>query len=495
MAGLPQTAAGTPSPGVDPTAQEIEGFSTVADIMAWLGIAAPVKEALALELGAEPKIRDVVYIRETDWNQLVEDLQVTVPVAGGSPTIRKLKPLERGHLDGLRRISRLRLGLTALPGPSVVAAHSSAQPTGDASLGGVGSGAQPPAAEPKLKLSAILDPSLDSDLVRLAAATIRKFYNEYRAKRGGDPAEEIEPTDEQVSAIAQVLAADLNPYADFSLFGPYGRRMLRKLVYLQWIYLPGGKWQRQELAGPPDFAHWWASFRVLRTALLLLDSAATEPLDNYGELLRSFDEMYGSTCWFILYDADVKMRSEHFPRLRRQAENGEALPRGVKFNELKPWAAVWQMAAESENWWNHHLHRPAGLFLSRCKTASEVISDGTVQPFFPGDSGARSRSPPRRSKPPSTPPPRQGADRSMGPIAVKNGVPVCQFFNTSRCHFGDRCQNLHVCSRCGKEGHPAKSCASSGQSQSNGDGRGRAGQPAVAEPSKRRRRSNNGKSR
>ena len=177
-------------------------------------------------------------------------------------------------------------------------------------------GAHPPAAEPKLKLSAILDPSLDSDLVRISGSTIRKFYNEYGRKRGGDPAEEVEPTDEQVSAVAQVHAADLNAYADFSIFGPYGRRMLQKMAYMQWIYLPGGKWQHHLLPGPPDFAHWWASFRVLRTIHLLLDAAPTEPLDNYGETIREFDALYGSACWFILYDAEFKMRSEHFPRLR-----------------------------------------------------------------------------------------------------------------------------------------------------------------------------------
>ena len=50
------------------------------------------------------------------------------------------------------------------------------------------------AAEPRLKLSVILDPALDSELVL-----------------------------EQVSAVHQVITADLVPFAHCALFGPHGK--------------------------------------------------------------------------------------------------------------------------------------------------------------------------------------------------------------------------------------------------------------------------------
>ena len=54
------------------------------------------------------------------------------------------------------------------------------------------------------------------------------------------------------------------------------------------------------------------SWRLLRKILLMLDVVDAEPLDNYAELIRALDSRYGPKCWFIIYFADVSMRSEYF---------------------------------------------------------------------------------------------------------------------------------------------------------------------------------------
>ena len=77
------------------------------------------------------------------------------------------------------------------------------------------------------------------------------------------------------------------PFADFPLFGPLGERLLHKLNYPKWTFMRDDSWQRKELPGPPSFVFWWASFRVCRTTLLLLDVAPPEILDNRGEMVRS----------------------------------------------------------------------------------------------------------------------------------------------------------------------------------------------------------------
>ena len=474
MADLPQTLPGVPAPGIDPTVEELNGMAKVDDISTWLGTPTAVSTAFMAELGANAKIRDVVFISKDDWAAMLSDLRI--PVQDSEP--RALKAIERGQLHSLRRIARLRMGLTANEaGPE---ASTSALVPGSAGTVGTVPGAQSGLAEPKLKLSAILDPSLDSELVRLAACAIRKMFNSYRDRRGAEPAEEIEPTDEQISALSQVLSADFTPYADFSIWGPYGRRFLQKLVYLQWIYLSNGNWQRRELPGPPNFGVWWASYRVLRTGFLLLEASPPEPLDNYGEKIREFHGTYGAECWFIIYDADIKMRSEHFPRLRRHAENGEGLPRGMVFDMQKPWASVWQMVVDDDNWWNVHFHRPAFLYFSRCRSAAEVINDGTVQASFSHQAEQqtrmRSRSPRRRQTraPTSRTNASQGSkpgasayDGSMqGPIVGKGGVELCKFYNTRWC-MRQSCKFLHACSKCGAEGHPAYECRS-GNSAGNG---------------------------
>ena len=136
------------------------------------------------------------------------------------------------------------------------------------------------------------------------------MFNAYALARGAEPAEDVEPTVEQISAVAQVVAADLVPCADFSILGPHGRRLAGKLNFLAWTFQLDGTWHHRELPGPPSFEHWWASFRVLRTIFLLLDVAPPELLDNYGEMVRSFHLLYGADAWFIIYTADIRMRSE-----------------------------------------------------------------------------------------------------------------------------------------------------------------------------------------
>ena len=299
---LPQTAPGVPHEGVDPTVQELEAISNVTDIGKWLGMAQSLMQALVTELGGTPKLRDIVFIANDDWLQLVQDLQVPA----NEQTMRSLKPREKGHCEMLRRIARLRLGLTANDPQACDTPSSSTPAPSDAAV------AQQPAAaavqvspDTAVKLSAVWDPTLDILLVRMAPHKFRKLFSDYKIRRGAEPVEDIEPTLEQTSAAAQVLNADRAPYADFAILGPYGRRLLQKLMYVVWHFQPNGTWKRQELPGPPSFEYWWASYKVLRCIFLLLDVASPEMLDNYGELIRGFVSLYGEHAWFLIYQSDV----------------------------------------------------------------------------------------------------------------------------------------------------------------------------------------------
>ena len=67
-----------------------------------------------------------------------------------------------------------------------------------------------------------MDKSLDSELVRLQSGLARKLYSKYKDERGAEPAEDVDPTREQISALSQVVGADMAPYVDFSIWGPNG---------------------------------------------------------------------------------------------------------------------------------------------------------------------------------------------------------------------------------------------------------------------------------
>jgi hypothetical protein len=100
--------------------------------------------------------------------------------------------------------------------------------------------------------------------------------------------------------------------------------MVKKMTFMAMVMGADGKMKKTELRGPPDYDSWWSSWRVLRTALILFDAVSPEVLDNYAELIRKFSKAYNEETWFILYQADVRMRQEQFERIIRKLERGRA---------------------------------------------------------------------------------------------------------------------------------------------------------------------------
>ena len=107
---LPQTAVGVGAIGIDPPEDALAKISTVVDIFKWLGSADVLQEAVLKSLGGgSPKLRDLVFIDVKDWNEAVASIRVD-----GADGARAMFPIERGHVAMVRRIARLRLGLTAI---------------------------------------------------------------------------------------------------------------------------------------------------------------------------------------------------------------------------------------------------------------------------------------------------------------------------------------------------------------------------------------------
>ena len=147
--------------------------------------------------------------------------------------------------------------------------------------------------------------------------------------------------------------------------------------------MPDGSCQRKELSRPPSLKFWWASFRVYRAALRALDAAPPKILDNNGKMAWGHSTLYGD-AWFVVYNAYVRMRSEQFERLRRKAERDHAAARTAgsasDYDQAKPCRTVFAMAVANEERRNENLHRPAMFCLTRIKSASTTVEDGTAPP-------------------------------------------------------------------------------------------------------------------
>lgn len=84
----------------------------------------------------------------------------------------------------------------------------------------------------KLKLSSILDPTLDAEVQIMSTTEITNCYEEYKKRFGDCPTPEADVSPVQFSALKQVLDSGAVPFADFSIFGPFGTRRLRKQTFM-----------------------------------------------------------------------------------------------------------------------------------------------------------------------------------------------------------------------------------------------------------------------
>ena len=74
-----------------------------------------------------------------------------------------------------------------------------------------------------------------------------------------------------------------------------------------------------EINGPASYAMWRASFTVYRNCLVMLDAVDLGKLLSYLSKQDQYQEKYGSRVWALQYQTDVRTRSEHFIRVKREA--------------------------------------------------------------------------------------------------------------------------------------------------------------------------------
>ena len=108
---------------------------------------------------------------------------------------------------------------------------------------------------------------------------------------------------------------------DFALWGPNNRRFQEKLKYSAQRYDPETQFHtRVEVHGPRAFEQWIKCWRVFENTCFLIGIVLAGPLQAYADLIRNFVNQYPASCWFIIYQAELLIRSESFERLRRHAQ-------------------------------------------------------------------------------------------------------------------------------------------------------------------------------
>ena len=114
---------------------------------------------------------------------------------------------------------------------------------------------------------------------------VRRLNADFRELWGSEAREYEDHTWEQLSAMAAKAAMDEAPYTDFSVFGPYGKRLQRLMSCRAQIFIDN-ELVTKTIQGPSSFEQWRHCFKVFRGIALKLRFSKQGPLEDYEEGFR-----------------------------------------------------------------------------------------------------------------------------------------------------------------------------------------------------------------
>ena len=481
---------------MDPSPSELAAITDLASAVQWIGMRDDTFEAVCDAMGGLDMLREIVLIPAKAWDEAVLTVRIKVPGAGDTPpSDRAPRPRELGQIGSLRRIARIRLGLPPDEAGGVGSASGSAgsgggqldvfggtQPLPIASANAL---AVPQSIGRKVKMATVFDQGDDSELAPWTPARAREVLASFVAANGGEePDPDEEPSADQLAALDLRLRAGGSPCPDFGVWRPHGRRLARQLKLQAMRITPEGTYVPYEIAGPPDFAEWLRSFRVLGVALRALGQVDPARLGLYENHIRKLSSNFGSACWWLVAQAEQRMRSEQFDRLRRRAETAHkeaTLAGGTHpFDPARPWDHVFRAAVSDDKFWTDEVTTAAVLFISRCKSQAQLADPGHGASTGAGSSddyqgrrprgyrGHRGTRGAHHDDSPYGPPPGKGKDKGSkgkgkgkdkGKVQFGNGTEICRNWNRAPDGCAKKCPNnrRHVCDKCGGD-HRAIAC-------------------------------------
>ena len=119
-----------------------------------------------------------------------------------------------------------------------------------------------------------------------ALPQVEQWRQNLIAVKGVIPDEEEDATAEQMTAMHHRIGAGMAPYADFGVFGPLGRKLMRASKFRAWFPGPDGAYYSQELPGPSCLQQWELCWAVLTTRLLSLQAVPAASLERYARSIH-----------------------------------------------------------------------------------------------------------------------------------------------------------------------------------------------------------------
>ena len=340
----------------------------------------------------------------------------------------------------------------------------------------------------------------------------------YVTRMGAKPSVDAFVNRAQATAFKAVIFELDLIYVDLAVWGPHAERMVKLKSFRGVAFGPDGKITTVEMKGPPNFMVWLAAFKVFRTACIMYNVITPERLDAYSEKIATLHAK-NPALWPLLYQADVRTRLEHMPRVRDdlQGEYDKAISNGqvpdtiTFFNPVQPWEGVFDWIVKGEaKWWKGQYEDPC-LYITcdASELSYHVDSDAPVadkwtmpatSSMMPdaaaaltstqtrgrkrarsSSSSSSSRAPARRSGKTKKKNRKQDKKTTKGKVGFpakdpatgfythnRNDEELCKTFQRGKCQKtqgGNRCPAnssfIHQCGKCLKVGHGAESCKAS----------------------------------
>jgi hypothetical protein len=246
----------------------------------------------------------------------------------------------------------------------------------------------------KIKVSTVMDQGSDMEVDLLPPDELAARRRVWFLAQGDHPREMQEVTDVQLSALARILEAGLNPKIDMGVWGPHGDRIERTNKFRAWISGPCGETGRYvEIPGASSLEQWSVCWEVYRTAMIMEQAASQATLDKYSGDFKEMAATYAPRgCWAICAQADIRCRSEYWPQLKRRMELfHQTSPQASVFEPARPWNSVIResVGPSANSFWEQQLMGPARLFL---------IENGSKRPWAPSEFGATVETPTGRDQ-------------------------------------------------------------------------------------------------
>ena len=241
----------------------------------------------------------------------------------------------------------------------------------------------------KIKMANIIDQADDAEIVAWDPSRVDAVLTAYRTSNGGEDAPvEDECTCEQLSALDHKIQTGASPACDFAVWRPFGRRLQRALKLTVQHLTPGGDYVPYEVPGPPTYDDWLKAWRVFAVAMVCLQAATASRLTLYQRKIAHLAEVYGEACWWLVAQADSRMRFEQMPRILRRAKEERAAAVGAArphpLDPNMPWDYCFKLASLDKEFWDTELDRKAVLYITHLRSQKQLEDDGTGVSEFQG---------------------------------------------------------------------------------------------------------------